>query len=44
MEFCIKVWINKGEILSKDPFASEKRQIDQGVSDNEYAISKENKI
>ena len=26
----IKVWINKGEILSKDPFASEKRQIDQG--------------
>ena len=26
----IKVWINKGEILSKDPFASEKKQIDQG--------------
>ena len=26
----IKVWINKGEILSKDPYASEKRQIDQG--------------
>ena len=26
----IKVWINKGEILSNDPFASEKRQIDQG--------------
>ena len=26
----IKVWINKGEILSKDPYASEKKQIDQG--------------
>ena len=26
----IKVWINKGEILQKDPYASEKRQIDQG--------------
>ena len=26
----IKVWINKGEILSKDPYASEKNQIDQG--------------
>ena len=26
----IKVWINKGEILSKDPLASEKKQIDQG--------------
>ncbi len=26
----IKVWINKGEILSKDPYASEKSQIDQG--------------
>ncbi len=26
----IKVWINKGEILLKDPYASEKRQIDQG--------------
>ena len=26
----IKVWINKGEILLKDPFASEKKQIDQG--------------
>ena len=26
----IKVWINKGEILSKDPFASEKKQIEQG--------------
>ena len=26
----IKVWINKGEILFKDPYASEKKQIDQG--------------
>ena len=26
----IKVWINKGEILQKDPYASEKKQIDQG--------------
>jgi len=26
----IKVWINKGEILSKDPFGSEKNQIAQG--------------
>ena len=26
----VKVWINKGEILSKDPFGSEKNQIDQG--------------
>ena len=26
----IKVLINKGEILSKDPYASEKKQIDQG--------------
>ena len=26
----IKVWINKGEILNKDPFASEKKQFDQG--------------
>jgi len=26
----IKVWINKGEILGKDPFASEKNQVDQG--------------
>ena len=26
----IKVWINKGEILSKDPYASEKKQIEQG--------------
>ena len=26
----IKVWINKGEILSKDPYGSEKNQIDQG--------------
>ena len=25
-----KVWINKGEILSKDPYASEKKQIEQG--------------
>ena len=26
----IKVWINKGEILTKDPYASEKKQIDRG--------------
>ena len=26
----IKVWINKGEILTKDPYASERKQIDQG--------------
>jgi len=26
----IKVWINRGEILSKDPFGSEKNQIEQG--------------
>ena len=26
----IKVWINKGEILGKDPLASEKNQIEQG--------------
>ena len=26
----IKVWINRGEILSKDPYGSEKNQIDQG--------------
>ena len=26
----IKVWINKGEILAKDPYASERKQIDQG--------------
>ena len=26
----IKVWINKGVILKKDPYASEKKQIDQG--------------
>ena len=26
----IKVWINKGEILVKDPYASEKKQIEQG--------------
>ena len=26
----IKVWINKGEILGKDPYASEKKQVDQG--------------
>ena len=26
----IKVWINKGEILSKDPYASEKKQVDLG--------------
>jgi small subunit ribosomal protein S3 len=26
----IKVWINKGIILKKDPYASEKKQVDQG--------------
>ena len=26
----IKVWINKGIILKKDPFASEKKQVEQG--------------
>jgi small subunit ribosomal protein S3 len=26
----IKVWINKGVILKKDPYASEKKQIEQG--------------
>ena len=26
----VKVWINKGEILSKDPYGSEKNQIEQG--------------
>ncbi len=26
----IKVWINKGEILTKDPYASEKKQLEQG--------------
>ncbi|MBI04722.1 MAG: 30S ribosomal protein S3 [Pelagibacteraceae bacterium] len=26
----IKVWINKGEILTKDPYASEKKQVEQG--------------
>ena len=26
----IKVWINKGEILAKDPYGSEKNQIEQG--------------
>ena len=26
----IKVWINKGEILNKDPYASEKKQIEMG--------------
>jgi small subunit ribosomal protein S3 len=26
----IKVWINKGEILNKDPLGSEKNQIEQG--------------
>ena len=26
----IKVWINKGEILGKDPYASENKQLDQG--------------
>ncbi len=26
----IKVWINKGEILAKDPYGSEKKQVEQG--------------
>ena len=26
----IKVWINKGTILKKDPYASEKKQLEQG--------------
>jgi len=26
----IKVWINKGEILNKDPYGSEKKQVEQG--------------
>ena len=26
----IKVWINKGEILLKDPYASERKQVEQG--------------
>ena len=26
----IKVWINKGVILKKDPYASEKKQVEQG--------------
>ena len=26
----IKVWINKGEILGKDPYASEKKQVEMG--------------
>ena len=26
----IKVWINKGEILNKDPYASEKKEIEKG--------------
>ena len=26
----IKVWINKGEILNKDPYASEKKELEQG--------------
>ena len=26
----VKVWINRGEILSKDPYGSEKNQIEQG--------------
>ena len=26
----IKVWINRGEILSKDPYGSEKKQVEQG--------------
>ena len=31
MEYVVsKVWINKGEILSKDPYASEKKQVEQG--------------
>ena len=26
----IKVWINKGTILKKDPYGSEKKQVEQG--------------
>ena len=36
----IKVWINKGDILGKDPYASEKNKLKWGVLDNEYVISK----
>ena len=36
----IKVWINKGEILSKDPYASEKNKLIKVVLDNEHVISK----
>ena len=36
----IKVWINKGEILLKDPYASEKNKLIKGVLDNEHAITK----
>ena len=36
----IKVWINKGDILGKDPYASEKNKSKWGVLDNEYVISK----
>ena len=34
----IKVWINKGEILLKDPYASEKNKSIKGVSGNEHVI------
>ena len=35
----IKVWINKGEILLKDPYASEKSKLIKGVLDNEHVIT-----
>ena len=38
----IKVWINKGEILLKDPYASEKNKLIKGVLDNEHVISEKN--
>ena len=38
----IKVWINKGEILNKDPYASEKNKLNRVALDNEYVVSKKN--
>ena len=39
----IKVWINKGEILLKDPYAMKENKLIKGVLDNEHAISKKTK-
>ena len=39
MDCGIKVWINKGEILLKDPYASEKNKLIKGVLDNEHVIT-----